>query len=266
MKKIFTTLILLAFTLIITSCGPNSEYYDLGSNTYYYYVNEPLVIDPYDFIREYNSWIGLSNPIVRKNPQNYYDVTVEYREQGSKAGYKEFKLDENSMIFFEKPNTEIGNNTTYEFKIHFLDKETKNEKEMINYYGVFTFKRSPAYLEKKVVNLKLNDTYHLLNNVIEYEGEEQLTPSDLITKYDSISYKVEIDGKEVTVTKGEVTLDKVGTYSVTLTLELTIASADGGSGASPSAGGDAASGASPGQGGNQDKMVLVMNYTINVKE
>jgi len=270
MKKILAMLFILGFMFIITSCGPNSDYYNLGSETYYYFINEPLIIDPYDFIRENNSWIGISNPIIRRNPQGFYDVTVEYRKQGYKDSYKELELDEDSMINFEKPNNDLGNESTYEFKIHFLDKETKDEKEMINYYGVFTFKRSPAYLDKKVVSAKLNETYNLLDNVVKYEGENKLTPSDLEDKY-NITYEVLLEDDEVTVTEeGKVTLDKVGKYKVVLTLETTTGSTpDGNSGATPQAdNSDAESAATPGESDDTggETITLVMNFEINVTE
>lgn len=259
MKKIITLVMVLFLTLIITSCGPNSDYFNLGSKTYYYYINEPFVLDPYEFFREHNSWIGISNPIIRQNPQNFYDVIVEYRERNAKEGYQKLELDDEQMIKFANPNTELGNGNTYEFKIHFLDKKTKNEKEMINYYGIFTFKRSPAYLEKKTINAKLNDTYNLLKNIVEYEGEDKLTIEKLKEKYD-ITYEVLLGDKEITVTDDKVTFISVGTYQVTITLESTTQN----SGADAVS--DATSGATPGAGGGTETILLVMTYEIIVTE
>lgn len=259
MKKIITLVMVFLLTLLITSCGPNSDYYNLGSKTYYYYVNEPFVLDPYEFFREHNSWIGISNPIIIRNPQNFYDVIVEYRKQNAKESYQKLELDNDQFIKFANPNNELGNDTTYEFKIHFIDKETKDEKEMINYYGVFTFKRSPAYLEKKTINVKLNDTYNLLENIVEYEGENKLTPNKLKAKYD-ITYKVLLGDKEIKVTDDKVTFDSVGTYKVTITLESTTSS----SGADAVS--DATSGATPGAGDGGETILLVLTYDIIVTE
>ncbi len=252
MKKIIGLLVIVMFTFLISACGPNSDYYNVGTRTYYYYINDDFIIDPYEVFRENSSWTGIKNQFIRKYPEEYYDVKVEYRKNGTKNNYVEMELDKNSMIRFID-TSEFGKNDSYEFKLHFIDKETNDEKTMINYYGIFEFKVSPVYLEKKVINLKVNDTYKFLDNVVEYRGEDRLTSAELASKY-KVTYK--IDAEEVT--EADYTFTEAGTYQITIILETSVSdsSVDGVSDATPGEASD---------GGETKQMILEINYEIIIK-
>ena len=81
MKKIIGLLVIVMFTFLISACGPNSDYYNVGTRTYYYYINDDFIIDPYEVFRENSSWTGIKNQFIRKYPEEYYDVKVEYRKK-----------------------------------------------------------------------------------------------------------------------------------------------------------------------------------------
>ncbi|QVK17855.1 hypothetical protein KHQ81_13630 [Mycoplasmatota bacterium] len=251
MKKIYGLLLLVALIFTLSSCGPNSNYYNLGSKGFYYYKDEPLVVDPYELFKENTDWLDISMSKAKK-PQNYYNVTVEWRRNGTYDNFETLETVDN-MIQFENPYKKVGTNVSYDFKLHFINKKDGNEKNMINYYGVFTFIKSPANPSKKVVNIKINTTYTLLKNVIEYNLEDKpMTPSELSNVYD-ISYTVKKDNANVAVTDGKVTFDEVGDYEVTIELTKKVAETDAVSSASQS-------------GGDSEKMMLTINYTITVRE
>ncbi len=254
MKKLIALLMIIGFAFIITACGPNSDYFKLNNQTVYYYNNEPLVINPYQEFKNNSDWIKDLSMARKNNPQNYFDVKVEYRLTGSHDSFKKLELSE-SMIKFNDPKKELGDGLSYEFKIHFLDKEEPNEEKMINYYGVYTFKKSPANVEAKEISRKVNTSYNLLNNVVEYSGEDKLTPEGFASVYD-IKYTVTLGENEISVTDGVVTFTQVGTYNVNIQLTTkTSDSSDAVSGATGTAG-----------GGATEQMILNLSYTINVTE
>lgn len=300
MKKILYAVVLLAFIVIITSCGINTHYYNLGNKNIYYFnyaeTNTPITleINPYSFLQEENKWLSNRKDIKwsgarASNPQKYYDVVVEYREYGSHQRYQEFELKDGLMVF-ENPHQELGNNSKFEFKFHFIDKETQDKKTMINYYGIFTFKKSPANPEVNEVTILVNESYTLLNNVVEYSGEDRLTNAQLTEKY-NVEYKIYQNGNilEIEVENGAVAFTEPGTYDVVVKLTAKSSgsnnNSDDNSGASPastssgssesdatsSATGtgdsDGTSGATPGTGNNtQTGYSLEIRYTIKVTE
>lgn len=260
MKKILYAVVLLAFIVIVTSCGINTLYYNLGSkNVYYYdYVQEStpiaIEIDPYDFLKDKNEWLKNRKDIKWNNarandPKRFYDVVVEYRVYESHNRYQELEL-KDGLIVFENPHQELGNNSKYEFRIHFLDKETQDKKTMINYYVVYTFKKSPINPEYKEITILVNESYTLLDNVVEYSGENRLTYAQLLEKY-NVQYKIYRNGEllEIEVENDTISFESAGTYEVVILLTAKSSGSndnnnnDGNSGATPS-GNDAESGAS----------------------
>lgn len=255
MKRIIGLLMVIALAFLITSCGPNSDYFNVGTKKVYYYGNEPLVINPFDEFINNNDWIEGLSGARKNNPQKYYDVKVEYRKANTNETFKVLEL-KDDLIYFENPASELGAGS-YEFKLHFLDKEEPNEKEMINYYVIYSVAKSPVNYTEKEVTKKVGTTYNLLDNVVEYGANDQpLTKSDLQEKYE-ITYKVTLNNEEVTVTEGEVTLSSVGTYYVEIQLKSKQAANPGNDVTSGASGNDGASGASPAANGEPTGVVLL---------
>ncbi len=251
MKRLLALLLMLAFAITISACGPNSDYYNLGSKNFYYYNDEPLIVNPYELFVENNDWLDLSSQARLKTPERFYEVKVEWRKNGSHDSFEELEVVDN-MIKFDDPRTIFRFDRTYDFKIHFIEDGDKDN--MINYYGVFTFFISPANVDKKEIDKKINDTYTLLSNVIEYDptSGQPLTNNELTNIYDVV-YEVTLDDEDVTVTDGDVTFTQVGTYLVDIQLTKKAAETDAVSSASES-------------GGDAEKMILNIHYTINVTE
>jgi len=250
MKKLIALLVLIAVAFSLSACGPNSDYYNLGSKKFYYYTDEALVVNPYQLLIDNSDWLDIS--VARtKTPENFYEVKVEYRKSGSHDSFEELELID-SMIKFENPYQEVGSNKSYDFKIHFI--ENKDEENMVNYYGVFTFAKSPANAKEKVLNNSVNGTYTLLNNVLEYNplNDSPYTNTEIASIYD-ITYTVTLGEDSITVTDGVITFVSAGTYHVNINLAIKASDST-----------DAVSGAS--DAGASDKMILDIQYTIIVIE
>ena len=74
MKKIFILIMLVVFGFTLSACSvPNSDYYNLSTKTFYYYNDEALDINLYDFIEQYNEGLELTNS-QKRNRERLFDV------------------------------------------------------------------------------------------------------------------------------------------------------------------------------------------------
>jgi hypothetical protein len=236
MKKVFALILFVGLTLALSACGPNSQYYKLKTQTVYYYLNTDLVIDPYTFIEdaETNDWIkGISNEQFATIREDYR-VEVEYRllDSGDKYQNYDFAAEDTTyQVVVENPASIFDaldlEEVKYEVKIHFINKETNDKSDMINYYGVFNMIQSDINPKKSVVDLKQYSRFDVLTNIMTEEEIEVLTDA----------YQLEItvkdsDGKEVNpdATGGsQYTFMNQGTYTVTVLATEILSSEDAGS-------------------------------------
>lgn len=260
MKKILAIILVMAVAATLAACGPNSNYYNLKNINIYYYNDQPLEVNLYDQLLNTlkdNDELKLIRSSIRENLVENYYVEVEYRKVGetqyksmSKTKVTDFAYLKDDMLYSDDPGKILGNKSKYEFKIHFIDRETKSMDTMLNLIGEFTFLKSPAnaFVHEKIVK---GDTYNLLDNIVQYSGENQVD----LTKLYTIVFSVTFNGQEIPVTDdGEVTVNNAGTYDVTVV--LTQMSED-------SAEADATTSASP--SGESDSMVLTIIYKIIVE-
>lgn len=264
MKKLFTILLLVAVGVTLAACGPNSNYYNLKSKSFYYYKDQDFALNPYDLlygtVKENDELKELPRS-KQRNLAKYYNVEVEWRKTGEKT-YQKMTTDEDSkfaylkdgMIYTDNPRKVLGNNASYDFKIHFIDKKTDSEESMMNLIGQFTFIQSPANAKVQELTQTVEDTYNLLNNIEEKNAEGDTV--DLTEVY-GIEYSVTKDDVPVDVAdNGDVTFDSAGTYDVTVVLTKVPES---------SSTADATSSASE-SGASSDAIVLTIVYTIVANE
>jgi hypothetical protein len=238
MKKVFALILFVGLTLALSACGPNSQYYKLKTQTVYYYLNTDLVIDPYTFIEDKatNDWIkGISNEEFATIREDYR-VEVEYRLLNSGDKYQSYDFAEentNYQVIVENPATMFDEldleEVKYEVKIHFINKETNDKKEMINYYGVFNMVQSDVNPKKAVVDLALYGRLDVLSNIMATLEEAQ----ELSDAYQIEAVVTNEAGKTVDPdAKGgtQYTFMNKGTYKVTVSLTEILSSGDADSG------------------------------------
>ncbi len=241
MKKLCAMLLIFAVAFTVSACGRNSNYYKLDKQTVYTYVDQPISIDPFQLLQDNYSALGIQlSDTALSNLADYYDVTVEYANE-NKGIFKDLTLKDNNIYEANpKPTAEqekdtlLFTNNTYDFKIHFINKETKSEKDMINLYATYAF--LPALNSKATsVTSALNSDYTLLDNIssINADGKD-MTKAEIEAKYD-IVYTVTLGSDDLssTVNDGVITLSSSGTYNVTIKF-TEIPATDGGSSASES--------------------------------
>ena len=222
MKKILSLILFVGLTFVLSSCGPNSDYYKTANQKTYYYNNMSLVMDPYTLVEdtETNDWIkGVSNEQFETFREDYR-VEVEYRIQGSGDKYKNYQFTEDNEKYEIVVGSPVelfdGEEVNYEVKVHFINKNTEDLKEMINYYGIYNMVPSNINPIESVVTSNQYDEYNLLSNieVTDLEADTELT--DLY----EFSYAITDDENNpvtIDITDGSLRFMTKGTYNVVIT-------------------------------------------------
>ncbi len=245
MKKIFTLLIIITAFFTLTACGPNSDYYKVGSTTVFINKDDSIEINPFeifidnvDELVKYNMLDKAITDLDEAELKEIFELkSVEYRNI-KKGSFDSYKLNVEGLIFEGNPIPTEENenqiilkaNNTYDFKLHFIKKDADSEKDLLNLYVTYSFLESVREKEA-VVNSALDTTYNLLNNVSSAnEDGSYMTVEELKLNYE-IEYTVTLNDQDVAVTNDSVNLDTAGTYNVIISL-TEIGDNDGTSGAS----------------------------------
>lgn len=141
MKKVWILVAFLCLSVVLVACGPNSYYYDLKTEKIEYKEGDVITIDPFKYIqnKETSSWIkGVSNEQFRTFKRDYR-VEFEYRIKNSGDKYQSYQFEGDKYQIVFDTTTFESENVSIEFKLHFIHKEHKDKKYMINFLGVYNF-------------------------------------------------------------------------------------------------------------------------------
>ncbi|HEY8364189.1 MAG TPA: hypothetical protein VIK84_01345 [Haloplasmataceae bacterium] len=261
MKKIFVMMFFIAILLVITSCGPNSHFYKINK-TYDVISNNAIEIDVYkDILMKHRNEFGIKLYKRTQEPEKYYKAEVEYQESNS-SSFKKLTLKDDKYIYEVNPESETEAifklYNTYNFKIRFINTETNDNDDMINFYVTYTFLPTVEVNRTNLRITKTEDTrYNILYNIISKDKYGNKRSPDEIKDNFTIEVTITKNNvvlKDVVNYKYELIFNEVGTYHVKIVLTEKLASTD------------ATSGATPGEAGSTEAKVYTVEYDIEIYE
>ncbi|ERJ12589.1 hypothetical protein [Haloplasma contractile] len=227
MKKIMIMMFILITAVALTGCDfQNTTYFTAPTQEATYIDNSEITFDPYEVLELNYPKAGKHFEEPLETPMSIseflfsqdiltadeidtfrenYIVELEYRFNHHGETFETYEFTgEDYIAKFEDPFNTFGDTEgvkEFEYRVHFIDKETLDRSEMINVTGIIELEPAPIGVVENTITVDRFEPYDVLNNLympfpVPVPEEDTDTEGEYYALEDLYTFEFLVNGKE----------------------------------------------------------------------